>query len=106
MLGSIGMGKVDPLMQMAADHELDVVLILAQQRVQAIITELRGNILNKREVNEEEGRFALLELSLEPLQLLLAERTRVGIEVRRCMVLGATEEVIQMDEFVTFMVQD
>jgi hypothetical protein len=34
MLRTVGVGEVDPLVEMAGDNELDVVLIFAQERLQ------------------------------------------------------------------------
>ena len=97
---------VYPLVLVARDDKLDGVLIFAQKRMQAVVGELGWLVLDQRIVDEDEGGLMLLKLSLEPVQLLFPERTDVRMEVRRGVVLRAAEKIIEVNEFVTLVVQD
>jgi hypothetical protein len=106
VLRAIGVGEVDPLVHVAGDDELNGVLVLAQERLEAVVGELGGLVLDEGVVDEDEGGPVLLELGFEPVQLFLAEGADAGVEVGRGMVLGGAEEVIEVNEFVTLVVQD
>ena len=106
VLRAVVVSVVDPLVDMAGDDQLDSVLIFLQQRMQAVVGEFGGLVEDERVVDEDEGGLVLLELGFEPVKLLFAERAGARVEVRRGVVLGAAEEVVQVDEFVTFVVHD
>src|SRR5882757_9700055 len=74
--------------------------------MQTVVGELSWLVLNKRIVNKDKSRLMLLELSLEPVELLFPKRADVRMEVRRGVVLRAAEKVIKMNEFVTLIVQN
>lgn len=61
--------------------------------------------MDQRVMNEDKGGLALLKLRFEPVQLLFPERADAGIEVRRGAVLRAAQEVTEVDEAETFIVQ-
>lgn len=81
MLRAVEVAVVDPLMNVAGDYKLDGVLVLLQERVEAIVGKLHRAILNEWVVDEDEGGFVLLELGFKPVELGFAEGANTGVEV-------------------------
>ncbi len=57
-------------------------------------------------MDKHERRLVLLKLSLEPVELFFPKRADVRMEVGRGVVLRAAKKIIEVNEFVTFVVQD
>ena len=57
-------------------------------------------------MDEDKCRLALLKLGFEPVQLLFTERADAGIEIYRIAVLGAAEKVVEVNELVSFIVEN
>src|ERR1700742_909160 len=77
-----------------------------QQRMEAVVSKLSGLHLEKRVVDEHKRWLSFLELRLKPVELCFTKRADVRVEIRRCIVLRAAQEVIQVDEFVALVVQN
>jgi hypothetical protein len=100
------MSKVDPFVDVPCDDELNCVTVLAKQGVQTVIGELGWNDRLQRIMHENERRFVLLELGLEPMQLYFAQRSDARLEIGRRAVLRTAKKIVQVDEFPSFVIQN
>ncbi len=103
MLRAVAFCEIEPTMPVSGEEDLDRILVLFQERQNAIVSDLDLFHVVERVVLKDEGRHLLFQLGFEPVQLsfpVCANRLQL---IFAGLVPRGTQEVVEDNELIAFV---